>query len=168
MTNADKPENDLLSGSVVRLFGRKILGVEVDKKKLGASLTNKQLLAQIGQLPESDKLELARIYAFSFENQFYTLPKPTLFLVHGNCARATTDTGLANKSTLNFEDDIMRWMFDKDDVTLRADVVTGTLDDILIDATLSPTSKYPIISRAATPQEASWRDGQMIARNRLQ
>ena len=77
------------------------------------------------------------------------------------------DTGLANKSNVSFEKGIKRWKYDKDDVVLRADIVIGTLDDVLIDATLSPTSKYPITSRAATPQEASWRDGQMIARNRL-
>ena len=111
---------------------------------------------------------LARIYAFSFEGQLHTLPKPMLFLVHGDGADPMTDTGLANISNLQFENGIERWNYDKDDVMLRADVVIGTLDDVLIDATFSPSPKYPIISRAATPQEASWRDGQMIARTRFQ
>ena len=151
--------------STVRLFGRKIDGVTLDSIKLKASLSggNKQLLDQL-----TPDIVLARIYAFSFEGQFHTLPKPMLFLVHGDGVDAQTDTGLANISLVTFDTGIMCWKYDKDDVTLRADVVIGTLDDILIDATLSPTSKYPIISRAGTSQEASWRDGQLIARNRLQ
>jgi hypothetical protein len=156
--------NGLLSASVVRLFGRKIDGVKLTAADLKKSLSaNKQLVAEL-----KDPLVLARIYAFSFEGQFHTLPKPMLFLVQGDGADPMVDTGLANIRNLQFEKGIVRWNYDKDDVMLRADIVIGTLDDVLIDATLSPTPKYPIISRAATPQEASWRDGQMIARTRLQ
>ena len=155
--------NGLLSASVVRLFGRKIDGVKLTAKELKKSLSaNKQLVAEL-----EDPLVLARIYAFSFEGQFHTLPKPMLFLVHGDGADPMADTGLANIRNLQFEKGIERWNYDKDDVMLRADIVIGTLDDVLIDATLSPTPKYPIISRAATPQEASWRDGQMISRTRF-
>jgi hypothetical protein len=153
--------NGLLSASVVRLFGRGIEGAPLKANELKKSLSaNKQLVASL-----QDPIVLARIYAFSFEGQFYTLPKPMIFLVHGNGDDPMTDTGLANTSNIDFEAGIKRWNCDKDDVMLRADVVIGTLDDVLIDATLSPTSKYPITSRG---QEASWRDGQMIARNRLQ
>ena len=154
----------LLDASVVRLFGRVIKGITFTKGELAASTSGayKRVIEHL-----KDPLSLARIYAFSFEGQFYTLPKPTLFLVEDQGEDPTKDTGLANKSNLEFEEGIMRWKIDKDDVVLRADVVIGTMDDVLIDATLSPTSKYPITSRAATPQEASWRDGQMIARNRL-
>jgi hypothetical protein len=153
----------LLSASVVRLFGRKIDGVTLSAKELKKSLSaNRQLVAEL-----KDPLALARIYAFSFEGQFYTLPKPMLYLVHGDGDDPMGDTGLANINDLKFENDIMRWNYDKDDVLLRSDVVIGTLDDVLVDAALSPTPKYPIVSRAGRPQEASWRDGQMIARNRL-
>jgi hypothetical protein len=155
----------LFSSSVVRLFGRLIDGVALYPDKLKASLSggNKQFREEL--TPDT---KLARIYAFSFEGQFNTLPKPMLFFVHGEGVEAQTDTGLANVSLVTFDSGIMCWKRDKDDFTLRAEIVLGTLDDILIDATLSPTSKYPIISRAGTSQEASWRDGQMIARNRLQ
>ena len=159
---------DLLTSSTVRLFGRTIGGIDFRKSELVKSLTNKQLINELENLPPDTELKLARIYAFSFEGQFYTLPKPTVFLVAGKGVDPKTDTGLANKALLDFEDGIKVWKSDKDDVALRADIVQGTLDDVLIDATLSPTSKYPIISRGGTPQEASWRDGQMIARNRLQ
>ena len=158
--------DDLFSASVVRLFGRTIDAVKLTVQDLKKSLsTNKQLVAG---LKDKDPLVLARIYAFSFEGQFHTLPKPMLFLVHDDGADPMADTGIANTKNLQFEKGIKRWNYDKDDVRLRADIVIGTLDDVLIDATLSPTPKYPIISRAATPQEASWRDGQMIARNRFQ
>ena len=162
--NAPSTPDGLFSASVVRLFGRKIEGVELHPDILRKSLGgNKQLLDLL-----TDDIELARIYAFSFEGQFHTLPKPMLFIVHGVGVDAQTDTGLANVSLVCFDSGILCWKYDKDNSTLRAEVVVGTVDDVLIDATLSPTSKYPIVSRAGTSQEASWRDGQMIARNRLQ
>jgi hypothetical protein len=154
-----------MSASVVRLFGRVIEGVTIDKKKLADSMSGGNKL-QLDK--EKGDVWLARIYAFSFEGRFFTLPKPTLFLVEGVGADAETDTGLAEISNVRFEAGIKRWMSDKDEMALRADIVIGAVDEILIDAALSPTAKYPIISRAGTPQEASWRDGQMIARNRLQ
>ncbi len=157
--------NDLLAASDIRLFGRTIKDIDFEKSTLIAAVTNKQLLASLKESKE--RLKLARIYAFSFEGQFHTLPKPTIFLVEGDGAEAKTDMGFVNKSKLDLEG-FRVWKSDKDEVTLRADIVIGTLDDILIDATLSPTPKHPITSRAGTPQEASWRDGQMIARNRLQ
>ncbi len=156
----------LLTGSVVRLFGRKIDGVPVTKNGLKKATTNKRLHDALGKL--QGDLRLARIYAFSFEGQFHTLPKPTIFLVDDGSQDTGKDTGLASKGNVTLEKDIEVWTYDKDDVMLRADIVIGTVDDVLIDATLSPTAKYPIISRAGTPQEASWRDGQMIQRNRLQ
>ena len=162
----------LASGSAVRLFGRLIEGVTIDSKKLAASISGGTKL--LSNQPNGD-VHLARIYAFSFEGQFHTLPRPTLFLVQGVGADAKTDTGLAEISNVCFEAGIMVWLSDTDDVVLRGDIVIGTIDDVLIDATLSSASKYPIISRGemAARGEAIARGemisrGEMIARNRLQ
>ena len=42
----------------------------------------------------------------------------------------------------------MYWEYDKDDLSLRLDSFSGTLDDILIEATLSSTSRSGIVSRS--------------------
>jgi len=168
-------ENHLLSGSIVRLFGRTIEGVEVTKDDLLNSLTNKQLYQSLKA--DKDKLMLARVYAFSFEGAYYPLPKPTLFLVHGKGEEvtSTTETGVANKFNVQLATGIFLWIYDKDDILLRADTVIGSLDDILIDATLTSTSPYALISRGemAARGEAIARGemisrGEMIARNRFQ
>ncbi len=167
--------DSLLSSSAVRLFGRVIEGVYLTEdifKGGGGSGVNKVLRRQLEENKTPDKrggaailgAKFARIYAISFEGKFYNLPKPTVFLVSDDGSDPKGNTGMA-ATDIVFEGGVRCWVCDKDDVALRADVVTGTLDDILIDATLSSTSKYPITSRG---QEASWRDGQMIARNRLQ
>ena len=165
--------DSLLSSSGIRMFGRVIEGVTLDPNVItasGAMGANRLLIEQLLQdATDPDKrVRLARIYAISFEGKFYNLPKPTIFIVHTGGMDPQNNTGVAATTELKFETDVKCWHYDKDDVSLRADIITGTLEDILLDATLSPTSKYPIISRAGTPQEASWRDGQMIQRNRLQ
>jgi hypothetical protein len=104
---------------------------------------------------------LARIYAMSFEGTFYNLPKPTIFLVHGGGTDVPSKGFAAGKQNqpdmdasgmaardFEWESDVKYWEYDKDDVSLRLDVVTGTLDEILVDATLSATSRYALTSRA--------------------
>ena len=46
------------------------------------------------------------------------------------------------------ESDVVFRVYDKDDVSLRLDAVAGRLDEILVDAVLSATSKYSITSRS--------------------
>lgn len=92
----------------------------------------------------------ARIYGFSFENFYYELPRPVLFLVHGtgelvsedtgkfSPARspgATSITGLA-ATDFDFADGLRVWSYDKADYTIRMDVETGMFEDVLLAATL--------------------------------
>jgi hypothetical protein len=151
----------LLSPSQVRLFGREFGdlqlnpgGLAVPAAPLGAnSHLRKQLLAAGARL--------ARIYAISYEGTFYNLPKPAIFLVHGAGAPiqgagtaapgpisqpVTDDSGMAARD-FTFESDVVYWEYDKEDISLRLDVVAGRLEEILIDAALSPTSRYAITSR---------------------
>ena len=94
---------------------------------------------------------LARIYAFTYEGHYYDLPRPMIFLVHGDgCdpepkpgasrgSRAPADedrTGVASEN-YSFADDMKVWSYDKGDFSLRVDVETGTLEQILLDATLA-------------------------------
>jgi hypothetical protein len=95
---------------------------------------------------------LARIYAFAYEGHYYDLPRPMIFLVHGTGAdpeapkpggprfsRAPADadrTGAASQS-YSFADDMKVWSYDKGDFSLRMDIETGTLEQILLEATLA-------------------------------
>jgi hypothetical protein len=93
----------------------------------------------------------ARIYSFSYDGAYYELPRPVLFLVHGegemvtdpiperNAARAPTDptiTGLA-AADFQFADELRVWSYDKADYTIRMDVETGMFEQVLLDAYFS-------------------------------
>ena len=73
-------KENLLSASGIILFGR-VFPLQIDRKELPAGLGGNQFLRQ--QLSKEDS-RLARIYAFTYEGTFYNLPKPAVFLVHGN------------------------------------------------------------------------------------
>jgi hypothetical protein len=100
----------------------------------------------------------ARIYGFSYEGNYYDLPRPVLFGVHGegepavlpshitgtanteaNLARAPQEpssTGVA-AADFQFSDDIRVWSYDKADYTVRMDVETGMFEQVLLDAYFS-------------------------------
>lgn len=175
--------DNLLSSSTVRMFGRVIQGVEVtgDISKESSGSVNQLLLKRLEESKgagkdktlDPNRPRFARIYAISFEGSFYNLPKPTVFLVRGEGSPVEGNTGMV-ATDLKFEKGIQCWACDKDDVSLRADVITGTLEEILIDATLSASSRYALASRAdlaARADVASRADltsrADLIARNRL-
>ena len=107
---------------------------------------NRQLEDQFG--PDA---RLARIYGFSFDGSYYELPKPVIFLIHGNgipaseataatvnrarAPRAPELTGLA-AAGFDFGDDVRVWFYDKADYTVRMDVETGMFEEVLVRAEL--------------------------------
>jgi hypothetical protein len=92
----------------------------------------------------------ARIYGFSFEGSYYDLPRPVLFLVHGDGelvaedlgkfspARAPSPTGLTGLAAADFDfaDGLRVWSYDKADYTVRMDVETGMFEDVLLASIL--------------------------------
>ena len=119
---------------------------------------NNQFLDQ--QLDE--RANFARIYGFSYEGDYFDLPSPTLFLVHGdgelvsqdqnsttgqhgfpsNLSRAPRDPSVGGMAAADFQfaDDIRVWDYDKADYTIRMDVATGMFEQLLLDATLGDGS----------------------------
>ena len=120
--------------------------VEVHSQALGA---NRFLRDQL----ESSNAQLARIYGFSYEGVYYDLPVPAIFLVHGPGAIAerqhagatdrwgtrpdTTDRTGVGAEKHSFSEDIMVWSYDKGDFSIRMDVETGPLEQILLEAELA-------------------------------
>ncbi|NSY37688.1 hypothetical protein [Leisingera sp. ANG59] len=91
--------------------------------------------------------KFARIYGFAYEGTYFELPEPTLFLVHGNGKSATDNlpanqgarapldpsvTGVAS-AEYQFSNDIVVWEYDKADYSIRMDVMTGMLEQVLLD-----------------------------------
>ncbi len=104
---------------------------------------NKQLGDQL-----DDDARFARIYGFSYEGTYYELPNPTLFLVHGDgesatdgnnpgnlASRTSNDPSVSGVGAADFQiaDDIRVWAYDKADYTIRMDVETGMIEQILLD-----------------------------------
>jgi len=111
---------------------------------------NRQLEEQL----MTDGPMFARIYGFSYEGTYYDLPRPVLFLVHGegqlvteeavrpptlpHRARAPRDTDLTGLAALSFDfaDELKVWSYDSADYTIRMDVDTGMFEQVLLDAVL--------------------------------
>jgi hypothetical protein len=139
----------LLSPSNLLLYGRLVTDLAIRRvahnpaPRVGG---NTLLDAQLGR-PDA---EFARIYGFSYEGHYYDLAKPALFLVHGPGeiaeeragagpaagAPATADrTGVA-ATDYDHPADLRVWSYDKGDFSIRLDIETGPLDQILLDMEL--------------------------------
>lgn len=152
----------LLSSSEVLLFGRLLQDIkfthttDTNHPGKGKGKGKNKFLGK--QLDKDAKL--ARIYAFSYEGAFYELPAPTIFLVHGpgesatgwvddsvsppttkdNApgelkSRAPNHPDLSGVAAADFQiaDDIRVWPYDQADYSIRMDVMTGQLEQILLD-----------------------------------
>jgi hypothetical protein len=123
----------LLAASEIRLYGRVVTGLSAKASghtSLGDNLFVKKQL-------EAPKAQFARIYAFSFEGHYYVLPKPAIFLVHGDGVKADSVPGVAAKGW-DLLGDIQAWSYDKADFSIRLDIETGPLDKILLEDAVKP------------------------------
>jgi len=95
-----------------------------------------------------EKPQLAKVYGFAYEGTYYDLPTPVIFLVHGPgqsategnspgnlASRAPNDPDKNGVGAADFQiaNDIMVWNYDKADQTMRMDVMTGMLEQVLLD-----------------------------------
>jgi hypothetical protein len=104
-----------------------------------------------GQLAEADA-RIARIYGFAYEGHYYDLARPALFIVHGNGDVADEPVGADDRASKapdvtgkfgvaatakSFPNDMRVWAYDKGDFSVRLNVETGSLEQILLEAELS-------------------------------
>ena len=183
----------LLTQSAVKMYGRLLKGVVLtpldpgDPPHLGFNqFLRRQFDANFDPANVEDARvpRLARIYAFSFEGTFYNLPRPAIFLVHGPGSpigahgsfddkvgqgrpALLDDSGIPARDFV-FETDVLYWEYDKDDLSLRLDSFSGTLEDILIEASLSSTSRSGMVSRSGmAARSGAAADGDETMRHRL-
>jgi hypothetical protein len=85
--------------------------------------------------------QFARIYGFSFEGHYYDLPRPVIMLVHGlgialagpppAAPSPILDTDQAAR-TWEFAANLFQWNYDKKTMSIRLDLDSGTIEDILL------------------------------------
>ena len=154
----------LLSGSAILMYGREMTDITLDQ---GTYLETTSVLNHLQKqlckaIDDDTKSRLARIYAIGYCGDVYTLATPTIFLVQGEGrpaepgnaaakpprrasmrpAASTDDTGVALQD-YTFTDDIKVWTYDKNDISLRLDLSTGTLEDILLAAEFGDDMDFP-------------------------
>ena len=131
--NTITDKETLLSAGEVRLFGRVMLDLKLDQgaytaADAGMADANHMIEAQL----RSKDTRLARIYGFTYEGAYYSLPKPAVFLVHG-AGVASAHTGQATAADLALPQDLAQWSYDRWDHTIRLDVSSGPLHEILLN-----------------------------------
>ena len=156
----------LLDPSGVRLFGREMSDLVLKKSSsaeaaAGGAPARHGANSFLKQQLTAEGATLARIYGFSYEGFYYELSQPAIFLVHGpgtpvespepgsglpssrvaRSAPSVSHTGVAARDMV-FADDIHFWAYDQGDFSLRLDMETGPLKDILLDASLGHASSY--------------------------
>ena len=146
---------NLARASTILLFGRVVEDIQINTARgSGASAKRAAKSASLGQQGASHALAdqvaaegscLARIYAFSYEGHYYDLARPALFLVHGPGVDAdpvpgtpaNVDRSGVGATAKTFPGDMKVWAYDKGDFSIRLDVETGTLEQILLHVELS-------------------------------
>jgi hypothetical protein len=119
----------------------------------------------------SPAVNLARIYAFSFEGAYYPLPRPSIFVVHGgglpfgsnpNGWSTMEQAGvIAREWDLTASDstdsttpsDMRYWEYEKGDFSIRFDTEAGPFEQILLAAALRAGAD--MADRASTRSGAS-------------
>ena len=161
------PGETLYAGGLVRLFGREFTGLV-----LGA---NPPLATKASGIPLRDQLDkatdprLARVYGFSYQGNYYKLSDPTILLVHGEGAEVPAGNeavcldvlGVEFKSE-TFAAHVRMWEQDEVDFSVRIDITTGWLQDILVTPEISDAGNVT----GGDAAEMSGR-GQMVGRGQL-
>jgi hypothetical protein len=127
------PDETLLSESTVLLFGRVIADLDIVAKPHQGGTT------AIAELLRDRNAEIARVYGFAYQNEFFDLASPALFVVRGKgtVVDGTLDTtGLARIEGI-LSKGLSYWPVDREDLTVRLDIMTGPFDRILLDYELA-------------------------------
>jgi len=143
-------DETVLAPTMIRMFGRPYVGLTLQADQVATvkdtpgpydnPLSDK--FAE-DKSDDADKVDvspqLARIYGFSYEGHYYKLPKPMVFLVHGpgigiakgsDAPDTIANVGVEFGSEF-FSGGVFMWAYDKVDMSLRIDITSGWLEDIL-------------------------------------
>lgn len=82
---------------------------------------------------------IARIYAFAFQNEYVELASPALFVLRDNGQPIDDGLDLTGLSRIPEElnEDLTVWRVEREDLTVRLDVMTGSFNRVLLDYELA-------------------------------
>jgi hypothetical protein len=144
----------LLTPSSIKLYGRLMRSLKYTNDTAGTGLGDNKFLQKQLEVSGKGSPNLARIYAFSFEGAYYQLPRPSIFLVHGdglptgnwNNNSTVDESGVAGRewdfsgytphSKSPGPDDLYYWEYEKGDFSIRLDLEAGPFEQILLAAAL--------------------------------
>jgi hypothetical protein len=169
-------QETLLSQSTIWLFGRRLDDIRIRVNVYQNQMPQNDDDAETANMPRrrggnnflleqlnrrEDDPGLARIYAFSFEANFFDLQRPAIFLVHGpgmdpegpsrriqgvlgDVSRTPPDIGRTGLGTQtgSFASGIRVWAYDRNDFTIRLDADTGTFDALLLETELGDAAAF--------------------------
>jgi hypothetical protein len=162
MPSAKNYRETLLSSSAVLLYGRVMTDLVIGKPEgeRAARKGGNRLLENVIRDPEA---RLARIYGFAYQGRYYDLPVPAIFVVHGDGedpedprpveqggnayvagGPAHVEKGGVAFHGANFAPDIKVWSYDQSDFSLRLDLSSGMLSDILLAPELDRDDPDPL------------------------
>jgi uncharacterized protein YjbI with pentapeptide repeats len=141
----------LLTPSSIKLFGRVVTSLKFSNDTASGPGFNNFLQKQLA----GKDAQFARIYGFSFEGAYYALPRPSMFLVHGEGSNIGNNPNFDGWSNLNQAgvmarewdfsasannpgnpSDIRFWEYEKGDFSIRLDTEAGPFEQILLMAAL--------------------------------
>jgi hypothetical protein len=104
---------------------------------------SQQLAAALAQQNQGVSA-FARIYGFSFEGHYYDLPKPVIMLVFGpGVPLGPPPPNILESDQAardwEFSAGLFQWNYDKMTMSIRLDMESGTLEQILLEAALTGT-----------------------------
>lgn len=124
----------LLAATSIKLFGQIVVGLTLDLD-VAAGGEGGSFKGLADKLKVADP-QLARIYGFSHEGQYFDLARPTIFLVNGPGTTVGDELPATRIAATPPElaDQVLAWDYDRGDFSLRIDLDVGSLDRILLDA----------------------------------
>jgi hypothetical protein len=162
------PENLICDGTI-HLFGRKSDDLTLSTATYGngavATAVSHAVTKADAAATKGDKGQtIARIYAFAFQNEFFELASPALFIVSNHKGKVgagpTLDfTGLS-RTPANLNPELDVWTVERDDLTVRLDIMAGTFTRVLLDYELAESGLQDFVrggKQLGTPTAVSSR-----------
>jgi hypothetical protein len=124
----------LLGHSKILIYGRVVEGITLDAATAGDGSYGNDQASVYSDLLRSNVADkkLATVFGFEFEGHYYDLPKPVILLVHGE-PKSPNNAGAVVESDPKLMEDINVWSYDKADFSVRLDVSSGPLEEILLE-----------------------------------
>ncbi len=133
----EKMGETLLSASKIVLIGFQIDDLKIQKNSANdpaKASGNNHFLAD--QLNNGANAGFARIYGYSYAGKYCELEVPTILLVHGAGKKLDNKTAASTAMAaqdFNFSSDLRTWNYDQADFSIRLDMSSGPLSQLLLD-----------------------------------